>query len=47
MAKIAKLASIIDIGNKYRQAISNDNIDVARDLELTSVKKYQRCIGQI
>lgn len=47
IAKVAKVASAIDIGNKYRQAISNDDMDAARDLGLTGVKKEQRCVGQI
>ena len=40
MVEVAKVASAIDIGNKYRWAISNDDIDIARDLRLISVKKY-------
>lgn len=47
IAKVAKVASAIDIGNKYRQAISNDDMDAARDLGLTGVKKEWRCVGQI
>lgn len=47
MAKVAKVANAIDIGNKYRWAISNDDIDIAGDLGQTGVKKYWRCIGQI
>lgn len=38
--QVAKVASAINIDNKYRWAISNNHIDVAGDLRLTGVKKY-------
>ena len=47
MGELAKVSNTIDLGNQYIQAISNGDIDVARDLELTSIKKYWRCAGQI
>lgn len=47
MAKISKVAIAIYIGNKYRQTISNNNIDKVEDLKLTDYKKYQRYICQI
>ena len=37
---VAKVLSIINLGNKYSWAISNANIDAARDLKLTRIKKY-------
>lgn len=40
MIKVAKIASAIDNGNLYRQAINNNDIDAAGNLKLTDVKKY-------
>lgn len=47
IAKVVKILSIINLNNKYDQAISNNNINVIKDLRLTNTKKYWRCIGQI
>lgn len=47
IAEVVKLSSIIDLGNIYNWAISNANIDTARDLRLTDIKKYWRCTSQI
>ncbi len=47
MAEVAKVSSVIDLGSKYSWAISDADIDVARDLGLTGIKKYWRCAGQI
>lgn len=41
------MSNLIDLDSKYIQAISNTDIDVTRDLRLTSMKKYQRHTGQI
>lgn len=41
------MSSIIDFKSKHNWVISNIDIDIARDLELISIKKYWRCIGQI
>lgn len=38
--QVAKVASAINIDNKYRWVISINDIDVAGDLALTGVKKY-------
>ena len=43
MAKVAKISSIIDFGNKYSWVISNANIDAAGDLRLTSIKILEMC----
>lgn len=40
MAKVAKVLSVINLGVKYSQAISNTDINIARDLRLTCIKKY-------
>lgn len=45
IAKVVKILSIINLNNKYSQAISNDNINITKDLKLTDTKKYWRCIG--
>lgn len=47
MIKVVKMSSAINLGNKYSQAINNIDINTARDLGLTSIKKYQKCAGQI
>lgn len=47
MVKVAKVSSVIDLGNKYSWVISNINIEIARDSRLTSIKQYWKCIGQI
>ncbi len=47
ITKFAKVSSAIDLRNKHSWAISNADMDVARDLGLTSIKKYWRRIGQI
>lgn len=43
MAKVTKMSSVIDLGNKYSQTISNTNLNITKDLRLTNIKKYQRC----
>ena len=40
MAEVAKVSSAIDLKNKYSWAINNADMDAARDLGLTSIKKY-------
>lgn len=41
------MLSLINLDSKYIQAISNADIDIIRDLRLTSVKKYWRRVSQI
>lgn len=41
------MSNVIDYNNKYNQAISNANINIAKNLRLTSIKKYLRYIAQI
>lgn len=40
MVKVAKVLIIINLNNKYSWAISNDNMDIIRDLKLICIKKY-------
>ncbi len=47
IAKVAKLLSIIDLGNKDSWAISNADMDAVGDLGLTDIIKYWRYTGQI
>lgn len=47
IAEVAKVSNAIDLTSKHNQAISNANIDVAKDLKLISIKQYQRYIDQI
>lgn len=46
-AKVVKMSNPINLNSKYIWAVSNTDIDTARDLRLTDVKKYQRRTGQI
>lgn len=47
MTKVAKVLRLIDMSNKYRWAISNVEMDAAKNPGLISVKKYWRCAGQV
>lgn len=42
LAKIVKLLSLIDFDTKNIYVINNTNMDIAKNLELTNVKKYWR-----
>ena len=46
-AEVAKKSSPIDFDGKYMGTISNVNIDTARNLKLTGIKKYWKLAGQI
>lgn len=39
IAKVAKVLNAMDLRSKHNQAINNADIDVARDLGLSSIKK--------
>ena len=47
MAEVAKVLSAIDLKSKHSWAISNSDMNVARDLGLSNIKKYWRYVGQI
>ena len=40
LAKVGKTSSFINLDSKYMWTIRNIDIDVARDLGLTGIKKY-------
>ena len=40
MAKVSKISSAINLGNKYSYVISNTDIDATGDLGLTDIQKY-------
>lgn len=46
-AKVAKVSNAIHLDSKYSWAISNSDMDAAKDLKLTEIKKYLKCAGQI
>lgn len=47
MVEVTKVLSAINLRSKHNWAISNVDIDVARDLRLIYIQKYWRHIGQI
>ena len=47
MAEVVEVLSAINFGSKYSGAISNIDIDVARNLGLIGIKKYWRRASQI
>ena len=46
-AEVARTSSPMDLDGKYMWAMSNVDIDAARDLGLTGIKKHWRLAGQI
>ena len=46
-AEVARTSSLMDLDGKYMWAMSNVDIDAARDLGLTGIKKHWRLAGQI
>ena len=47
LAEVAWAFSPVNLTQRYGWAISNIDIDATKELELTGVKKYQRCTGQV
>ena len=45
--EVAQALSPIDLAGKYMWAMSNANIDAAKELGLTGIKKYWRRAGQV
>lgn len=45
--ELAKMLSIINFDNKHDCTISNSNINIAGNLKLTNIQKYQKCNSQI
>ena len=46
-AEVAQASSLVDFAGKYMWAMSNANIDAAKELGLTGIKKYWRRAGQV
>lgn len=40
LVKVIKTSSLVDLNDRYMQAISNIDINVAKNLGLTNIKKY-------
>ena len=47
LAEVARAFSPVNLTWRYRWAISNIDMDATKELELTGVKKYWRCTGQV
>ena len=47
LAEMAQVLSLIDLAKKYIWAISNIDIDTAKKLRLTGIKKYWRRVRQV
>ena len=47
LAEVRRTSSPMDLDGKYMWAISNVDIDAARDLGLTNIKKHWKLAGQI
>ena len=45
--KVARISSFINLAGRYNWAMSNIDLNVAKKLGLTSIKKYWRSAGQI
>lgn len=44
---MAQVLSPINFVGKYKWVISNANLDKAKELVLTNIKKYWGCTGQV
>ena len=40
LAEVAYILSLVDLARKYMWAINNLDLDAAKELELTGIKKY-------
>ena len=47
LVEFEKKSSLIDIYSKYMWVISNVDIDAAKNLRLTNIKKHWKLTGQI
>lgn len=45
LKKIRKILNLISFNNKYILALNNTNINIIKDLKLTIIKKYWKCIS--
>ncbi len=46
-AEVARVSSPVDLAERYIWAICNADLDAAKELGLTGIRKYWRCIGQV
>lgn len=46
-AELAQVSSPVNLTSRYKQAMSNPEINVAKELRLTGIKKYQRYTSQV
>ena len=44
---MAQVLSLIDLIERFNRAMSDINLDAAKKLGLTSIKKYQKCTSQV
>lgn len=47
VVKMTQILSLVDFAQKYRWAMNKADIDEAKKLRLTGIKKYQRRIDQV
>ncbi len=47
LVEVARVSSLVDLDKRYNWAMSNADLDVAKELRLTGVKKYWRCTDQV
>ena len=47
LAEMAQVSSFVDLTERYNWVMSNANLDVVKELELTGIKKYWRRAGQV
>ena len=46
-AEMAQVLSPVDLAGRYNRVMSDADLDVAKKLGLTGIKKYWRCAGQV
>ncbi len=46
-AEVARISNPVNLAGRYIWAMSDSNLDVAKELELTGIKKYWRRAGQV
>ncbi len=45
--EVARISSLIDLTGKYDWVMSNADLDAAKELKLTGIKKYWKHTGQV
>ncbi len=46
-AEVARVSSLVDLVGRYNWVMSNVDLNTAKELGLTSIKKYWRRAGQV